>query len=286
MTEHHYSFPEEILELQRKHPLLQDLHICRAGYFPQFNAYETYRPEGWRESHIMIYCTSGQGWYESQGQRWTIRRGQVLFVMVDEPHAYGGMEMNPWTMHWIHFNGLDSAEFFKTLGVTPQNPLITIGEQLNIIRLFDEVLKLCQLGYSPHFLLNGAALLRQILSQLAFYQTFAPPDQKGLDIEQMVQFMLDSVTKAITVSQLADHAGLSRAYFSRQFTQRTGYPPLDYFIRLKMQRACELLNTSDLPVQAIGRTLGYSDPYYFSRQFKKTIGVSPKNYRDNRAGAI
>jgi YesN/AraC family two-component response regulator len=54
---------------------------------------------------------------------------------------------------------------------------------------------------------------------------------------------------------------------------------MEYFNRLRMQRACELLQTTGRPVLEIGCKVGYNDPYYFSRAFKKIIGVSPNEYR-------
>jgi AraC-like DNA-binding protein len=54
---------------------------------------------------------------------------------------------------------------------------------------------------------------------------------------------------------------------------------MEYFNRLRIQRACELLNNTALSVQEIGQTVGFSDPYYFSRAFKRIIGASPNQYR-------
>ncbi len=91
--------------------------------------------------------------------------------------------------------------------------------------------------------------------------------------------MLDHLADKITVQQLAAQACLSEAHFAKQFQKKTGYAPIDYFIRLKMQKACELLSTSDLRIREIATALGYIDPYYFSRLFKKVMGVSPRAYR-------
>ncbi|MCB0166075.1 MAG: helix-turn-helix transcriptional regulator, partial [Anaerolineae bacterium] len=69
---------------------------------------------------------------------------------------------------------------------------------------------------------------------------------------------------------------------ARVFKKKTGYAPIDYFIRLKIQKACELLETTDQQVSEIGHSLGYPDIYYFSRLFKKVVGLSPRQYRAER----
>jgi len=78
---------------------------------------------------------------------------------------------------------------------------------------------------------------------------------------------------------MARHAGLSVAHFSQLFKRQTGYSPVDYFIHAKIQHACFLLDTTPLSVSDIGLRLGYKDPYYFSRIFRKVMGVSPRAYR-------
>ncbi|MCD8336875.1 MAG: helix-turn-helix domain-containing protein [Lachnospiraceae bacterium] len=55
--------------------------------------------------------------------------------------------------------------------------------------------------------------------------------------------------------------------------------PMSFFINLKMKQACKLLRTTDLYIYEVAQSLGCTDPYYFSRQFKKTVGVSPKEYQ-------
>jgi AraC-like DNA-binding protein len=56
-------------------------------------------------------------------------------------------------------------------------------------------------------------------------------------------------------------------------------PPIDYFIHLKMQRACYLIKAENTKIKIVARELGYEDQFYFSRLFKSHIGVSPNEYR-------
>ncbi len=73
-------------------------------------------------------------------------------------------------------------------------------------------------------------------------------------------------------------------YYSKLFRERTSHSPIAYFIQLKICKACELLDHTDLGVREIAIELGYDDPYYFSRLFKKIQGVSPSKYRRDIKG--
>lgn len=75
-------------------------------------------------------------------------------------------------------------------------------------------------------------------------------------------------------------AGLSVPHYSALFRRRTGYAPMDYFLRLKIQRAGQLLDTSALRVAEVASEVGCDDAFYFSRLFKKITGQSPRDYRN------
>jgi AraC-like DNA-binding protein len=96
--------------------------------------------------------------------------------------------------------------------------------------------------------------------------------------------MKEHIETTLTIDELARQAGLSATHFSRLFSQQTGSPPMEYFIHLKIQRACRYLTFTRSSIKEISLTLGYSDQYYFSRIFHKVVGVSPLAYRQTQAG--
>lgn len=86
-------------------------------------------------------------------------------------------------------------------------------------------------------------------------------------------------------SHLAAVAHLSEAHFARVFRQEVGTTPMGYLNRLRIARACELLDRTDLNVGEVGRAVGLPAPSHFSRVFKALQGVSPRAYRDQSAGS-
>ena len=78
---------------------------------------------------------------------------------------------------------------------------------------------------------------------------------------------------------MAEEVRLSASHFSRLFAERTGHSPIDYFIQLKIQRACQLLNNSDWSIAEVAREMGFEDQFYFSRLFRKVMNMSPREYR-------
>ena len=92
------------------------------------------------------------------------------------------------------------------------------------------------------------------------------------------------MSNQLTLDHMVQHSRLSKSHFIRLFKDQTGHSPMDYFIQLKMQHACMLLVFRELTISQIGMDLGYKDPYYFSRAFRKVIGMSPTEYRHSAYG--
>jgi AraC-like DNA-binding protein len=86
----------------------------------------------------------------------------------------------------------------------------------------------------------------------------------------------------LSLKEMADFSGLSVSHYSFIFKKKTGFPPLEYFNHLKIQLACQYLLFSEMKIKDIGEMLGINDPYYFSRSFRRIMGVSPKFYRESR----
>ena len=106
-----------------------------------------------------------------------------------------------------------------------------------------------------------------------------------MDIISAQQYIREHFKEDITLKSVADHLGFSASYLSRLFSQETGNNFIDYLIRVRMEHAKELLDTTNCRVYEIASMTGYGNPYYFSRIFKKYTGYSPGDYK-NRKGTV
>jgi len=94
--------------------------------------------------------------------------------------------------------------------------------------------------------------------------------------------MQENLSQMLTLGDIAASVNISVPHFSSIFRKKTGFSPIEYFIHLKVQKACQYLLFTDLRVKEIAEKLGIEDPYYFSRMFHKLMGVSPNLYRVKR----
>jgi two-component system response regulator YesN len=99
-------------------------------------------------------------------------------------------------------------------------------------------------------------------------------------VAQAIEYIRSHYTETITLQQVADHVHVSKNYFSILFKQTTGQNFIDYLINLRIERAKELLMTTELKVYEVAEQSGFNDTKYFSKLFKKVTGVSPVDYRE------
>jgi AraC-like DNA-binding protein len=105
--------------------------------------------------------------------------------------------------------------------------------------------------------------------------------QPGLRIESTISYMKEHLDQPLRAATLASVAKMSLPHYFVIFKRCTGSTPIDYFIRLRMERARELLATTTCSVKEIAGVLGYDDPLYFSRVFKSVSQTTPTQYRSD-----
>ena len=85
----------------------------------------------------------------------------------------------------------------------------------------------------------------------------------------------------LAVKDIAGYLGYSEAYFCKIFKQSFGHSFVSYLTDYRMQKAEELMRTSRLSIKEIGKTVGYPDPNYFTKVFRRVRGVSPSEFRES-----
>ncbi len=129
----------------------------------------------------------------------------------------------------------------------------------------------------------GFALLREITTSCEISESLGLNHRDEYRIVHVLKYIDDSIGEPIDIGELAHLAGLSVSRFSRVFSAIMNMSPIEFVRKTKMNRACEMLVSTDAQVGEIAQRVGYRDIYIFSRAFKKQIGVSPLAFRQNSA---
>lgn len=260
--------------------IVQLLHVTHIGAFPSAPHHYVERKWGADEA-ILIYCLKGKGELEIGGGRVAVTAGYAFVIPPGTPHVYRADEDEPWSIFWIHFKGSQVPSLMESLDVSRESPLIYVPD-VNLMReAFEEVYVCLNYHFSDGGLQTMSSELMRLLARIKLHKSHFHPQRQSLEqrVIDTMDFMVRHLDVPLTLDDLATRAGLSATYYSKLFKDRNSVSPMSWFIARKIGKACEFLTETDLSVQEIAMKLGYVDPYYFSRIFKKIQGVAPANYR-------
>ena len=277
--------PRSVILHAQKQALTSGLMPTDAGYFPRAAGHWRERSEGVGQA-IFIYCVRGSGWCEIAGERHSIHAGEVLVIPPHTAHAYGSDGKNPWTIHWFHAQGKSLASFLTELNVPTVRPVVFLGDDAQVLAIFEEVLDILEHGYTPQQMIHAAHALAHLLAVMIRHrhENWREQPDARQKINRTLAYMKEHLGQPLRLDRLAAMANLSRSRYAALFKAQTDFAPIDYFIRLRMHQACQWLDTTNFSVKAIANRLGYDDPLYFSRVFRSVNELSPIEYRRQHKG--
>lgn len=271
--------PRPIVAEALARPVTRRLVVTDAGYYPEAEDHQMNRPRGTNET-IVIVCASGTGWARIGDTMHRIGSQSALVIPRSVPHSYGADSGSPWTIWWCHLSGTDVAELVETLEVTPAKPIVPIRRIDRAVALLDEIVSSLERDQSPPRLVGTAGAAWKLLTQISVDRVM--PEQ-GDPLQKAMSYLSDRLDGSVRVPDLAKLVGVSPSHLTALFRRATGGGVLAHHSALRMARARQLLDGSTAPVGSIAYELGYDDPFYFSRQFRRFHGMSPTDFRQRDA---
>lgn len=275
------TLPLETLEKQARNAFIKQLYLRKIGYFPRVKFHYVNKTEGCPYS-MLIHCVDGKGWCKINHQTYEINKNDFIFLPPNTPYVFGANEEKPWSIYWLHFEGELMTEFIpKTY-----HPMHLVNSETsrNAERtlLFEDLYKSFEMAYSPDYMRYTCICLYQYLSSFTLTEAFCyvrQPQQSLCFSQRVIHYMKENIDKNFTLEELASYFNYSSSHFSTLFKQETGHSPIQFYIHIKIQHACKYMELTTLKLQTIAERLGFEDAAYFSRIFRKVMGMSPSKYR-------
>ena len=270
----------EVREAALARPLSRHLLPSHVGFFPEARRHHIRRDAG-ITSTIFKYCVRGTGWCEVRGKRFEVGPGDLLVIPRGHPHAYGAHADRPWTIHWFHAMGEDVPHVLRELDVDAERPVTRLGKNPTLVGLFEELQQPLSGTCSSQNLLYASQVLTHLLGVMIRLrrETVAVLPDARERVLASVRYMKNHPERPLDLDTLASMAGVSVSHYGALFRGLTGHSPKNYFTRMRMVRAGELLATTGESVKAISYRMGFDDPLYFSRVFRLMNRMSPSEFR-------
>lgn len=226
--------------------------------------------------YALVYLVSGEGIYRDvNGFESEIKPGNVILVTPTLGHQYGPVKDQNWEEFYFVFDGVMFDDLYRHKILSELNP---IGS-LMPVHLWSNRIKALMEKYFVSEPEMTFSLLTEIQLLMANAITKEPIQEANDWSTQTEMFIKNHLFETIDFESLAKDMSLGYENFRKLFKQEFGMPPTQYQLSLIMEKACKLLAEENLSIKDTAREVNFCDEFHFSKQFKKMVGVSPKEYK-------
>lgn len=234
------------------------------------------------ENHLLAYCTKGEGIVIISKEQIPVTQEQFFIIPKGEFFKFFSSADAVSRFLVAHFDGKKTKVLSREFAVV-RNLVSSVNNRVaNREMLFDEIFNNLSRGYHDERLEYMSFCFGHLLATFLYANKTSDDiaDESNPVVRKALQFLNKSLHKKITLSDIAGEVGYSATYLTTLFKKETNYAPISYFSHLKILKACEFLDYTRMKVKEISFKLGYADPYYFTKDFKKKMGMSPRQYRN------
>ena len=271
------SIPEQRMMRERR---ITSLYVQQTG---RQQCPPNYRwGPGVRNHFLLHHVVAGRGIFITRGKEYHLQAGDTFLSYPDTTVQYYADTVQPWEYLWVGFGGVDAALYMEQTDLSPEEPVYTGRDSQQLQEMIEEI---CQ-GYGPS-LAEELTTTSRLYALLAFLVSTAhgsrsqprPQWQEATDCALLVaEYITNHYEAPITVDGLAEYAAVSHSSLYRSFKRRFQMSPKRFLLEYRIERACILLATTNYSIQEISNSVGFEDPFYFSRAFKEIKGISPRQY--------
>lgn len=223
-------------------------------------------------SILAIYVLDGNLTAVQNNMKLTAQKDELLLIDCYKPHQYFA-DNHAHTL-WVHFDGNNSCEWYSEITAQKGQKIKCTRQTAECISNIIKYIKTSQSEYSI------SKELYSLLCNISNDRTVNRENSKTSQIEEAEKFIISNYGKNISIKEIAAAAHMSVSYLSKVFKEITGFSPYDYLLRVRLDKAKELLRQTDNSVEIIAYKTGFNSSSNFVYFFKKETGISPLKFRN------
>lgn len=231
-----------------------------------------------REYYILHYIIDGCGTYTVNGETYELKENDGFLVPPDTTVIYRADRVRPWTVYWVGFHGKQAPFYLSRMNINLSRPIFHFSDKHLLVECMEKL-------YAE---IQSSSISFELI--LGYFYQLVGYIQKGTMQEtdtyepvyyykNALRFIEHNLRLPLKVQDLADDIGLSPSHTYRIIKKECGLSPHELIEKLKMKKACKMLDETNISIQEISLLLGYEYVSHFFHVFKKVVGMTPGEYR-------
>ncbi len=226
----------------------------------------------------IVYITKGRGIFEMDGRTRVVVPGSVMVVFPGVRHFYKPEYDVGWTEYWVGCKGPTMDTLCRHGFLSPSKPLYEVGLQNSLLGIYSQIFELVR-SQRPLYQVRASSLVLTLIAEVLAHERKVVQFNHSEQLVEKARFLMEeNVYGEINLNGIAGLLGVSTSHLNEVFKSYTSMTPYQYFISIKIRKAKELLESGDLSIKETAFRLGFDDPYYFSRLFRKKAGLPPSRW--------
>jgi len=256
------------------------LSVNSCGYYKlvKLASFETSRPDG-RSDYQLLYVAKGSADFLICEDFIKVEEGYAVIYHPHQPQYYIYHLQNNPEIYWLHFSGAQAQAYITNLNFT-DGFLFNVGIKNEYKSIFEKIISELQVRRKNFFELSNLYAM-ELLSLMS--RNMSERSSNLYLINEQILKIIETMNKNFSQKQsIMDYAktcSMSTCWFINNFKNYTGMTPQQYLTNIRLTKAKELLLSSSFNISEISSIVGYDNPFYFSRIFKKNTGYSPREYK-------
>ena len=229
--------------------------------------------------HILHFVFKGRGALSINHTDLSVQEGEAFLIPADMIASYQASEKDPWQYAWAGFLGKSANNFVQQLvRSVPDHYVLKNLSTQKYRELIEEAAFLKDQTLTNYYISGG--VLMRIMALISEEIGLKSETKEQISLTDEIRYYLDmKYSEKVTITEVASFFSIHPNYLTRIFRARFQISPKQYLVNLKMDKACRLLAETELSIGLIADSLGFADPFAFSKTFHRRFRMSPSQYR-------
>jgi AraC-like DNA-binding protein len=229
--------------------------------------------------YALVLITQGQGLYADVNHKPTpVAAGDLFILFPDIAHQYGPSRSSRWNEIYLSFRG-PVFDLWRQVGLlAPERPLFRLGSVQPWIERITRVVDVAEADPTKRQIVM-VNRVQALLSEIIASQRVVIESGSQVWLTEACHLLESELAEDIDVHWVADKVGLSYDHFRKKFAKEIGMTPYQYRATQRLDAARRMLLGTEMSLKEIAAAIGFFDEFAFSNRFKRTVGLSPRAFR-------